>query len=48
MIIQLSIGQGPVECQIGVTKLFESLCKEYNDITLISKTEGLENKVQEG
>ena len=40
MIIQLSIGQGPMECQIGVTKLYESLQKEFPDIKLISKTPG--------
>lgn len=40
MIVQLSIGQGPVECQLGVTKLYESLCREYKDVTLISKTVG--------
>ena len=40
MIVQLSIGQGPVECQLGVAKLYESLCKEYKDIQLMSKTEG--------
>ena len=40
MIVQLSIGQGPAECQLGVAKLYESLYKEYKDIQLMSKTEG--------
>lgn len=40
MLIQLSAGQGPEECQIAVGKLFESLKKEFSDIELISKKEG--------
>ncbi|MCQ2483684.1 MAG: peptide chain release factor H [Clostridia bacterium] len=44
MLIQLSSGQGPAECELAVTKLYESLSKEYDDIELIdshkSKTTG--------
>lgn len=36
MIIQLSSGQGPTECELAVKKLFNSLCKEYPDIQLLS------------
>lgn len=36
MIIQLSSGQGPVECELAVSKLFEALKKEYPDIELLS------------
>lgn len=35
MLIQLSSGQGPAECELAVTKLYESLSKEYDDIELI-------------
>lgn len=40
MIIQISAGQGPEECQIAVRKLFEAWKKEYPDIEEISKREG--------
>ncbi len=36
MIIQLSSGQGPAECELAVYKLFQSLKKEYPDIIQIS------------
>ncbi|MBR6359608.1 MAG: peptide chain release factor H [Lachnospiraceae bacterium] len=36
MIIQLSSGQGPAECELAVAKLWESLKTEYEDIELIS------------
>lgn len=36
MIIQLSSGQGPVECELAVCKLFDALKKEYPDIQKIS------------
>ena len=35
MIVQISSGQGPVECELAVGKLFESLKKEYDDIEMI-------------
>ena len=38
MIVQLSSGQGPVECELAVVKLYEALKKEY-EIKLISKHE---------
>ena len=37
MIIQISSGQGPAECELCVTKLFESLNKEYPDLEVISQ-----------
>lgn len=40
MLIQISAGQGPEECQIAVGKLFKSLKKEFSDIELISMKEG--------
>lgn len=36
MIVQISSGQGPAECELAVCKLFESLKKEYPDIKEIS------------
>lgn len=36
MIIQISSGQGPAECELAVSKLYEALKKEYPDIELIS------------
>lgn len=36
MIIQLSSGQGPDECELGVARLFHELEKEYPDIELLS------------
>ena len=44
MIIQISSGQGPAECELGVSKLFDALKMEFPDIELLakhpSKTEG--------
>ena len=37
MIIQLSSGQGPAECELAVVKLYNSLKAEHNDIELIQK-----------
>ena len=36
MIIQLSSGQGPEECELAVGKLFETLKKEYPDMEMLS------------
>lgn len=41
MIIQISAGQGPSECQLAVAKLFEALKKEYGDLEIVSETKGL-------
>lgn len=40
MIVQLSAGQGPEECQIAVGKLYASLKKEYDDLEMVSFKEG--------
>lgn len=44
MIIQLSSGQGPAECELAVSKLLTALQKEYPDLEVLSvhnaKTEG--------
>lgn len=45
MIVQLSSGQGPAECELAVSRLYEALKKEFPDITMLSshkagKTEG--------
>ena len=40
MIVQISAGQGPEECQIAVGKLFEAWRKEYPDIEEVSRKEG--------
>ena len=42
MIVQVSAGQGPCECQLAVAKLFEALQKEYGDLEEISKNKGYE------
>lgn len=42
MIVQISAGQGPSECQLAVAKLFEALKEEYRDLELISETDGYE------
>lgn len=39
MIIQISSGMGPAECELAVAKLFNSLSSEFDDIELISKHE---------
>ena len=42
MIVQISAGQGPSECQLAVAKLFEALKKEYEDLEILSDTKGFE------
>ena len=37
MIVQISSGQGPAECELAVVKLFNSLKNECKDIELIQK-----------
>ena len=36
MLIQISSGQGPTECELAVSKLADSLIHEYRDIKIIS------------
>lgn len=36
MLIQLSSGLGPLECEIAVGKLYQALQREYPDIVLVS------------
>ena len=40
MIIQISAGQGPSECQLAVAKLYEALREEYGDLKILSETRG--------
>ncbi len=40
MIVQISSGQGPAECELAVVKLYNSLKKEYKDIELLNNHEG--------
>lgn len=42
MIIQISAGQGPSECQLAVGKLFAALEKEYGKLEILSDTKGSE------
>lgn len=42
MIVQLSSGQGPSECELAVLKLYEALKKEYSDIEFLSAHEARE------
>ena len=44
MIVQISAGQGPSECQLAVAKLFAALKKEYRDLEIISDTKGYEKE----
>lgn len=44
MIIQLSSGQGPAECELAVAKLFQSLQKEYPDLEILSSHLGKEKE----
>ncbi len=39
MIIQISSGQGPSECELAVVKLYNSLKKEYKDLELLNNHE---------
>ena len=36
MILQISSGQGPAECELAVSKLYDALKREYPDITMLS------------
>ena len=40
MILQISSGQGPSECELAVSKLFDSLSSEYSDLEIISSHSG--------
>lgn len=42
MIVQLSSGQGPSECELAVLKLYEALKKEYPNIEFLSAHEARE------
>ncbi len=42
MILQLSSGQGPAECELGVALLMEALKKEFPDIEILSEHKGKE------
>lgn len=42
MIVQISAGLGPSECQLAVAKLFEALKREYGGLEVISDTKGYE------
>lgn len=42
MIVQISSGQGPAECQLAAAKLFTALQREYGDIKNISYMKGEE------
>ena len=42
MIVQLSSGQGPSECELAVLKLYEALKKEYRDLEYLSAHEARE------
>ena len=42
MIVQISAGQGPSECQLAVAKLFAAVKREYEDLEVISETKGYE------
>ncbi len=37
VILQISSGQGPIECELGVSKLFDALKTEFPDMELLAK-----------
>ena len=42
MIVQISAGQCPSECQLAVAKLYEALREEYGDLKILSEARGCE------
>jgi peptide chain release factor len=40
IMMQISSGQGPSECELAVAKLFGALCREFPDIELVDKSPG--------
>ena len=44
MIVQISSGQGPAECELAVKKLYEVLQKEYPDVEFLSSHHSRMNK----
>jgi peptide chain release factor len=40
VMLQISSGQGPDECELAVAKLFDSLFREFANIELIDKSPG--------
>ena len=42
MILQISSGQGPSECELAVSKLYDALKTEYPDIEMLSSHDGRE------
>ena len=40
MIVQLSSGQGPAECELAVKKFYDALKNEFSDIELLSRRSG--------
>jgi peptide chain release factor len=42
MELQLSSGQGPVECELAVSKLLAALMEEFSDVTVLEKNAGRE------
>lgn len=43
MIVQISSGQGPEECELAVCKLYRALQEEFQDIALISEHKAQRN-----
>lgn len=40
MILQISAGQGPAECEIAVRKLFDAWKEEFGDLEILSEKKG--------
>ena len=40
IMMQISSGHGPAECELAVAKLYDALCREFPDIQLIEKFPG--------
>ena len=43
MIVQISSGQGPEECELAVCKLYQALQEEFQDIVLVSEHKARRN-----
>ena len=43
MVYQISSGQGPAECELGVARFAEYIVRNYKDAKIISKSKGYNN-----
>ena len=43
MLVQISSGQGPAECELAVGNLYKALSKEFEDIQMIEARKSRED-----